>query len=99
MSHLSRVGLSLLFIFSLSLNTQQTHNHGVPEKLGKVSFPTSCLPAVQQQFNRGVALLHSFAYTPAKNAFQDVAELDPQCAMAHWGIAMTYASAGQYSTR
>ena len=37
-----------------------------------------------------MALLHSFAYTAAENAFQSVAELDPQCAMAHWGIAMTY---------
>ena len=90
MSHLSRVCLSLLFIFSPALNAQETHNHGVPEKLGNVSFPTSCLPAVQQQFDRGVALLHSFAYTPAENTFQGVAELDPQCAMAHWGIAMTY---------
>ena len=90
MSHLSRISLSLLFIFSPFLNAQETHNHGVPEKLGKVSFPTSCLPAVQQQFDRGVALLHSFAYTPAENTFQGVAELDPRCAMAHWGIAMTY---------
>jgi hypothetical protein len=90
MSHLSRIGLSLLFVFSPFLNAQEAHNHGVPKKLGKVSFPTSCLPAVQQQFDRGVALLHSFAYTPAENTFQGVAELDPQCAMAHWGIAMTY---------
>jgi len=90
MSHLSRVCLALLFLFAPALNAQETHNHGVPEKLGNVSFPISCLPAVQQLFDRGVALLHSFAYTPAENAFQGVARLDPQCAMAHWGIAMTY---------
>jgi len=90
MSHLSRVCLSLLFIFSPSSNAQETHSHGAPEKLGRVSFPISCLPAVQQQFDRGVALLHSFAYTPAEDAFRGVVELDPQCAMAHWGIAMTY---------
>ncbi len=90
MSHLSRVFLPLLFIFSTSLNAQEMHDHGVPEKLGKVSFPTSCLPAVQEQFDRGVALLHSFAYTPAENAFRGVAESDPRCAIAHWGIAMTY---------
>jgi hypothetical protein len=35
-----------------------------------VSFPISCAPAVQEQFDRGVALLHSFAYTAAENAFQ-----------------------------
>ncbi len=73
-----------------SLAAQEAHDHGVPEKLGKVSFPTSCAPAVQEQFDRGVALLHSFAYTAAQNAFQGVVELDPKCAMAHWGIAMSY---------
>jgi hypothetical protein len=90
MSHLLRVFLILLLAFSPSLDAQEAHSHSAPEKLGKVSFPISCLPAVQQQFDRGVALLHSFAYTPAENAFRGVAELDPQCAMAHWGIAMTY---------
>ena len=90
MSQLSRVFLTLLFIFSPSLGAQEAHSHSAPEKLGKVSFPTSCLPTVQQQFDRGVALLHSFAYTPAEKAFRGVAELDSRCAMAHWGIAMTY---------
>ena len=71
-------------------SAQETHSHGAPEKLGKVSFPISCIPAVQEQFDRGVALLHSFAYTAAEDAFQGVAELDPLCAMAHWGMAMTY---------
>jgi len=62
----------------------------VPEKLGEVSFPISCKASVQQQFNRAVALLHSFAYAPAADAFRGVAKQDPQCAMAHWGIAMTH---------
>ena len=68
----------------------EIHDHHAPEMLGKVSFPISCAPAVEEQFNRGVALLHSFAYTASQNAFQRVAELDPRCAMAHWGIAMGY---------
>ncbi|MGB6191079.1 MAG: hypothetical protein WBF42_01310 [Terracidiphilus sp.] len=69
---------------------QEIHDHPVPEKLGSVSFPISCSPAVQPQFNRAIALLHSFAYTAAAIAFQSVAAQDPHCAMAHWGIAMTY---------
>jgi tetratricopeptide (TPR) repeat protein len=89
MSHRWRIFLTLLFIFPLS-PAQETHSHSAPEKLGKVSFPISCTPAVQEQFNRGVALIHSFAYTAAENAFQVVGELDPRCAMAHWGMAMTY---------
>jgi hypothetical protein len=87
--HLWRILLTVLLIVPYSA-AQETHDHPAPEKLGKVSFPTSCAPAVQEQFERGVALLHSFAYTAAEKAFQHVAELDPQCAMAHWGMAMTY---------
>jgi tetratricopeptide (TPR) repeat protein len=84
-----RISLILLLVFPCS-RAQETHSHPAPEKLGKVSFAISCMPAVQERFNRGVALLHSFAYTAAQNAFQGVSELDPQCAMAHWGMAMTY---------
>ncbi len=90
MSYLSRKFLTLLLIPAFGLTAQEAHEHSAPETLGKVSFPISCSPAVQQQFDRGVALLHSFAYTPAENVFQAVAERDSRCAMAHWGIAMTY---------
>ncbi|MBI2466740.1 MAG: hypothetical protein HYV62_02805 [Candidatus Rokubacteria bacterium] len=58
------------------------------EKLGKVHFATSCSPAVQPEFNRAVALLHSFWHDAAIKAFTAVAQADPGCAMAHWGIAM-----------
>ena len=59
------------------------------EKLGQVSFPTSCDNKVQRPFERGIALLHSFAYTDARAQFQKIASDSPDCAMAHWGIAMT----------
>lgn len=62
----------------------------VPENLGVVSFGTSCQPGVQKDFERGVALLHSFAYSAAEASFGKVAEKDPHCAIAHWGVAMTY---------
>ncbi len=67
----------------------QEHEHAAPEKLGKVSFPTSCAAGVKARFNRAVALLHSFTYEPAEAAFQEVVKEDPTCAMAHWGIAMS----------
>jgi hypothetical protein len=89
MRSLWRILLILLIARTVSA-AQETHNHPAPEKLGKVSFPTSCTAAVQEQFERGVALLHSFAYTAADGAFQGVVDQDPRCAMAHWGIAMTY---------
>jgi tetratricopeptide (TPR) repeat protein len=89
MPDLWRISFTLLLLFPFS-SPQETHSHSAPEKLGKVSFPMTCAPAVQEQFDRGVALLHSFAYTAAEDAFQSVAELDPRCAMAHWGMAMAY---------
>jgi tetratricopeptide (TPR) repeat protein len=57
---------------------------------GKVEFPISCAPDVQSEFARGVALLHSFFYEEARRVFTSVAERDPKCAMAQWGIAMTW---------
>src|SRR6266496_349111 len=68
----------------------EEHQHSAPEKLGAVTFPTSCAVAVQKQFERGIALLHSFAYSAAEDAFREVARADDKCAMAHWGIAMSY---------
>jgi len=40
--------------------------------------------------NRAVALLHSFFYDEARRRFRGISESDPACAMAHWGVAMTY---------
>ena len=68
----------------------QEHEHPVPEKLGTVKFAISCSANVQPEFERAVALLHSFAYSAAEKAFRDLIAKDPNCAMAHWGAAMTY---------
>ena len=57
---------------------------------GTVDFPVSCAPAVRAEFIRGIALLHSFFYEEARRIFTAVAEKDPTCAMAQWGIAMTW---------
>ena len=70
--------------------TAQEHEHPVPEKLGSVKFATSCSANVQTEFERAVALLHSFAYSAAEKAFRDIIAKEPNCAMAHWGVAMTY---------
>ena len=69
---------------------QHEHPAGDPGKLGKVNFPVSCDPAVQPQFTTAVAMLHSFWYEKASDAFAAVAEKDPACGMAYWGIAMTH---------
>jgi hypothetical protein len=61
-----------------------------PDRLGTVHFATSCSPGVEKDFDRSVALLHSFWFSAAIEAFQGVLAKDPGCAMAHWGIAMSW---------
>jgi hypothetical protein len=82
------VGIWLISAFPVQ--SDETHSHPPPEKLGKVSFPTSCAPSVARDFERSVALLHSFAYAAAEQSFRNVAAADPTCAMAHWGIALSH---------
>lgn len=65
------------------------HQHGAAGEFGTVHFPNSCATAVQPDFERAVAMLHSFAYEQASRAFDDIAKKDPNCAMAWWGVAMT----------
>jgi tetratricopeptide (TPR) repeat protein len=65
------------------------HHHEATENLGKVSFPISCAPGSQKEFERGIALLHSFGYEEAEQQFVALAQKDPSCAMAHWGIALS----------
>jgi hypothetical protein len=57
------------------------------DHLGKVNFPNSCSPAVQEKFMRGVAMLHSFWYSAAEQTFTEVAAEDNSCAIAAWGFA------------
>jgi tetratricopeptide (TPR) repeat protein len=54
-----------------------------------VHFSISCNARVQQPFNRAVALLHSFWFQEANKGFVSVTEIDPDCAMGYWGIAMS----------
>jgi tetratricopeptide (TPR) repeat protein len=61
---------------------------GSPERLGQVNFPVSCSAAAQEEFNRGVAILHSFYYPEAVKSFTKVTRIDPACAMGYWGVAM-----------
>lgn len=84
--------LFLLSVAALPLLADEPHQHehgSPPEKLGTVHFAVSCSDAARPQFERAVALLHSFWYDAAQKAFLDVAKEDPSCAMAYWGVAMS----------
>src|SRR5215510_5125918 len=58
------------------------------DRVGTSRFSTSCAPAVKEDFDRAVSLLHSFFYEEARRRFRLIAERDPGCAMAPWGVAM-----------
>jgi len=58
--------------------------------LGRVNFETSCTPAAQEKFDRGLAMVHSFFYPDSVQAFTEAAAADPQCAIAYWGIAISH---------
>src|ERR1043166_4679200 len=80
---------SLLFSSALIFLHDGTTLFASEERLGEVNFPISCSPAAQQQFNRAVAMQHSFFFPETVKAFTAIAEKEPSCAMAYWGIAIS----------
>ena len=60
------------------------------EGYGKVHMPITTKSAEAQAFfNQGLALMHSFWFYEADRSFERAAQLDTECAMAQWGIAMS----------
>lgn len=82
-----------LVLLGTLARAQEHHHHDdeavAVQGLGSVSFPISCSATDQQDFNRGVALLHSFSYKNAQSQFHEISERDPSCAMGYWGEAMS----------
>jgi tetratricopeptide (TPR) repeat protein len=58
-------------------------------KLGAVLFKTTCTPEAQKQFERALAMLHSFYFPETVKAFTAIPQTDPQCAIAYWGMAIS----------
>src|SRR5690606_8783051 len=59
------------------------------QQFGKVEFEIACSGSVKDDFELGVALLHSFEYLEAEKVFARVIDNDPGCPMAYWGVAMS----------
>ena len=58
------------------------------ERSTRPLFPISATAQTQSLFERDVALMHSFQYEEAAQAFDDAVRRDSRCAMCHWGKAM-----------
>jgi len=83
-----RVLFTCLLILSAG-SLAKEHTHGRSEKLGAVHFATSCNGAAQQEFDRAVALLHSFEFSRAVDGFTAALLVDPKCGVAYWGMALS----------
>ena len=83
----------LQIVIWLALTLAGFHVHGAKEPLydGLGSYSrkiTTGSQEAQRYFDQGFAFLHGFNHRAAIRAFQQTAELDPECAMAHWGVAL-----------
>ena len=90
---LKKLIFSFLFLSCVAASVALAHEDdtlrtGKTEQLGEVNFPVTCNAAAQKEFNRAMALFHSFWFDPAKASFAKVLQHDPECGMAHWGISI-----------
>jgi tetratricopeptide (TPR) repeat protein len=60
------------------------------QKLGTVHFATSCNETAQRRFDRAMRYQHSFWYTASKEIYEETLKADPECAIAYWGIALSF---------
>ena len=85
--------LLLLSATGLQLSCNKVQNENTDSKkvqsLGKVDFENSCDPKVKGALNNSIALLHHMMYGQSEKSFDKVVEMDPNCPMAYWGVAMT----------
>lgn len=95
----NNIGIAVLCGLALvacSKQQQQTEVSGatffdlLETPVGDVDFPVGCNAKAAPLVERGVALLHHMMYDEAKFVFGMADDADPDCAMAYWGLAMTY---------
>ena len=51
---------------------------------------TTSSPEAQNFFEQGLRLVYAFNHWEAIQAFREAVRLDPDCAMAYWGLALAY---------
>jgi hypothetical protein len=85
--HFAIAGVAALSL--LAGPSQLAAQGGADQQLGNVHFATTCNEVAQRRFDRAMRYQHSFWYRAAKEIFEEVAKADPDCAMAHWGVALS----------
>ena len=85
-----RIFVFFALILAAGSGIAQDHQHVMGgEKLGTVRFATSCNDVAQKEFDRAVALLHSFQFSQAIDGFNAALRDDHSCAIAYWGISLS----------
>src|SRR5262249_31772112 len=93
---MKRIKLVLAFLLlSPTAFAQHTHDATAArpvtlmDGLGELHHPISTRnPEAQRFFDQGLKLVYAFNHEEAVRSFQRAAELDPECAMAYWGVAL-----------
>jgi hypothetical protein len=87
-----RKSLFSIVVAGLTLSASQplVAQNDVDQQLGSVNFKTSCNEVAQRRFDRAMRYQHSYWYLNAKEIFEEALRADPTCAIAYWGIALTY---------
>jgi hypothetical protein len=87
-----RKSLFPIIVAGLTLSASQplVAQNDVDQQLGSVNFKTSCNEVAQRRFDRAMRYQHSYWYLNAKEIFEEALKADPTCAIAYWGIALTY---------
>ncbi|MFP3983095.1 MAG: hypothetical protein ACLFV2_05330 [Desulfurivibrionaceae bacterium] len=92
------IRLIFVFLFSAAVSishaglTEHMHDdHAVSAdaEIGTVDFRVSCDQTVNKDFDRALGRMHHMMYEQARSEFEAIAKADPECGMAHWGIATT----------
>src|SRR5258707_3341177 len=89
MARVKSIVAILLTLVAPSRSAQEHQHAANAEKLGTVHFATSCNEVAKKEFNRAVALLHSFQFSRAIEGFNAVLGEDTTCGVAHWAIALS----------
>jgi hypothetical protein len=87
---MKRISLAAVVGLAAATISQPAASQSAEQRLGKVHFDTSCKSQAQKLFDRAMLYQHSFWYSASRRTFEEVLKEDPQCAIAYWGIALSY---------
>ena len=86
----SSLAMTIAGVTVLGFSSPSVAQDNTDQKLGTVHFETSCNETAQRRFDRAMRYQHSFWYTASKEIYEETLKADPECAIAYWGIALSY---------